>query len=116
MCMGEENMLKIIDIIFEFADNQSNNINNRLTASGMFWSISDHISRFAVSPERSNSDVQMSKIKSESSADSTPANALKQRNLFGHKVDHTKLWKRMFEKLYSLASCSQIEVRKHSLK
>lgn len=43
--MSEDNIIMIIDIIFEFSENSTNNINNRLTASGMFWSISDQINK-----------------------------------------------------------------------
>ena len=43
--MSQANIIVIIDIIYNLADNKINNLNNRLSSVGMFWNISDQISK-----------------------------------------------------------------------
>lgn len=105
--MSEDNIVLIIDTIFEFANNPTNKINNRLTAAGMFWNISDQVSK--------NYKQGFNRSVSEDS-DLTPSNILNPGNILSNHVDHFMLWNCMFQKFHTLASCSQVEVRKHILK
>jgi hypothetical protein len=105
--MSEENIIMLIDIIYEFVDNGINSVNNRLTTSGMFWTVADQISKnFKQGFNRSTSE----------DSDFTPSTTLNPGNILTNHVDHELLWRAIFNKLHQLASSSQIEVRKHSLK
>ena len=82
--MSEENIIRIVDIIYEFVDNSKNSINNRLTASGMFWSLSDQISK--------NFKQGFNKSQSEDS-DTPQSNVLNPGNILTNNVNHELLWK-----------------------
>jgi len=102
--MSEDNIILLIDIIYEFVDNPANTINNRLTTSGMFWSISNQIS-YNYKQGFNNED-----------SDTIPNKVLNPGNILTSKVNHELLWKKIFEKIHQLSSSSQVQVKRHSLK
>ena len=104
--MSQANIIVIIDIIYNLAENEKNNLNNRLSSVGMFWNISDQISK----------NFKQGFTSMDEDSDYNSNNSMNAGNISNTNVDHTALWKCIFKKLHRLESCEQVEVRKHTLK